>query len=282
MTARRVTRGWTDVHAGVALCATLAAVAGLLGGLESGPMRLMVLGVAVVCVVVGLYFDGFAGVVIGLLAGTAAVVVKRYAGVWNREQFLLATAIAAGFLVLGWSAGLVGTRLRELVRASEMPRAEVRPAFGSLGLLAEERARPRLDDEITRARAHKRALGVLIIHVRVTNPDLDAAARQAVRRALARLVESLLRHTDVPFALQPDEFGAILPETDQVRGWGVVGPLVEAAGRSTFTDRDSGTRRSIADCAELYAALTFLTDDIADADEMIARARSSVEEQVVA
>lgn len=94
------------------------------------------------------------------------------------------------------------------------------------------------------------------------------------------MVESLLRDTDVPFGVAPDEFGAILPETDSTRGWSVVGPIIDAAGRSTFTDRLSGQRRSVADCAEVCAGLAFLPEDtvdgrIVDAAALIEEARAA-------
>lgn len=277
-----VTRGWTDIHTGVALCFVLAAVAGTLGGLESGIVRVVVLAAALVCVVAGLFFDGFTGLVIGLAAAAGAVAVKRYAGVWNRDQFVLATAVAVCFLVLGWAAGLTGTRIREALRRTETSHSDVRPVFGSLGLLAEDRARSRIDDEIARARSHGRELGLLMIHVRITDSDLDEPARQAVRRAVARLVESLLRDTDVPFAVSPEEFGAILPETNSTGGWDVVGPIVDAAARSTFTDRVGQQRRNVAEVAEIYAGLAFATDRTTDADMLIDQAREAHGARVMA
>ncbi|MFW0787259.1 hypothetical protein AAFP35_22410 [Gordonia sp. CPCC 206044] len=279
--ARQVTRGWTELHTGVGLCLVLTITAGLLGGLESGPLRVLVPACAVVCLVIGMMADGFVGVVVGLIAAAAAVSAKRFVGVWNRDQFMLAVTIAVALLVLGWAAGMVGSRIRELVRGADTVETEAAPVFGSLGLLAVERARPRLDDEIARARVHRRPLALLMVNVRVTDDGLDETAQQSVRRAVARLVESLLRESDVPFALTADEFGAILPETDAVGAWSVVGPLVDAAGRSSFTDRATGGRRGVADCAEVTAGLAFLSESTADGDAMIAEARSMLGAQVI-
>ncbi|NLU83811.1 GGDEF domain-containing protein [Rhodococcus sp. HNM0569] len=281
---RQVTRGWTEIHTGVALCFALAVTAGLLGGTESGLMRVAVPALALVCLAAALFFDAFVGVVLGLAAAAGAVLLKRSLGVWDREQFSLAVATAACLLVLGWAAGFVGTRIRRTLRTADASGADARPVFGAMGLLAEDRARPRLDDEILRARAHRRSLGLMIVHVQVIDPNLDEPARQAVHRAIARLVESLLRDVDVPFALSPDEFGAILPETDAAQGWSVVGPLVDAAARSTFTDRAAGGRRSVSDCAEISAGLAFLSGEDSEtdgADAMIARARAARGAQVM-
>lgn len=269
------TPGWTDQHTGVALCVLLAAVGGLLAGLESGDFRLVVLGATVLCSVLALFFDGFIGIVIGLACAAATIVLKRHVGVWNSDEFMLAVAIAVQLTVLGWASGLVGSQIRRSVRTKNASDGAHGPAYGSLGLLTEQFARPRLEDEIARAREHGRSLGLLMIHLRITDDTLAPAARRSAARAVARLVESLLRGADVPFALSPLEFGAILPETDSRTGWSITGPLVDAASRATFTDRATQVRRSVADCAELHTGLVFLTDRVENAEALIAAARAA-------
>lgn len=273
--SKGTTLGWTEQHTGVALCAVLLCAGGLLAGLEAGTFRLVVVGLTVLCAVASLFFDGFVGLVIGLACAAAAVVLKRYIGVWNPEEFFLATTIAVCLVVLGWACGLVGTRIRRSSRASTTSGGAVGPAYGSLGLLTEESARQRLEDEIGRAREHGRSLGVLMIALRFTDDTLMPDAHRSAERAIARLVESLLRVTDVPFALSGNEFGAILPETDSAAGWSLVGPLMDAAGRATFTNRTSEGRSNIADCAELHAGLVFLTEQYTDVDALMTAARTA-------
>ncbi|WP_143153641.1 hypothetical protein [Rhodococcus rhodnii] len=284
----RVTWGWTDLHTGIALCVALAALAGTLGGAQSGGLRVVVLVAAVACVALASAFDGFAGVVVGLAAATGAVVAMRYLSEWGREMFVSAAATAACLVVLGWTSGVVGTRIRTRLRAADSADDALGPAFGSLGMLGEEWALPRLDDEIIRARGHHRDLALLLVRVHPTDPALDDAARSSLCRSVARLVESLSRDADVPFTLADSEFGAILPETSLAAAWGVAGPIVDAARRSTFTDRATGARRGVAECAEVRAGLVALSDHTVyiehtansetteDAAAMLRRARTAL------
>lgn len=152
------------------------------------------------------------------------------------------------------------------------------PAYGSLGLLTEDVALARLDDEIVRARRHRRPLTVVVMVVTITEPDLAPRARTAAVRAVARLVETLLRETDVPFALEDGELGAILPETDSASAWDVLGPVLDAATRAAFTVRDDDERRSLVDCAELHAGLAVLGEQHPDAESLVRVARAQARE----
>jgi GGDEF domain-containing protein len=100
-------------------------------------------------------------------------------------------------------------------------------------------------------------------------------ARDAAHRAVARLVETLLRDTDVPFALGPNELGAILPETSAAGAWDVVGPVLDAATRAAFTVRQQDERRSLVECAELSAGLAVMTDQLTDGRALLEIARES-------
>ncbi len=126
-----------------------------------------------------------------------------------------------------------------------------------------------------RARSHGRPLSVVVIRVTITDPALDANARNAAQRAVARLVESMLRDTDVPFASPPDEFGAILPETDGATAWEVLGPVLDAAARAAFTVREQDERRNLVDCAELHLGLATLGDQTSGGTALLEGARRS-------
>ncbi len=106
---------------------------------------------------------------------------------------------------------------------------------------------------------------------------LDAAARDSAKRSVARLLETLLRETDVPFALSPSELGAILPETSGTDAWDVVSPVLDAATHATFTVREQGERRSLAEVAEIRTGLASLTDRFYDASALLAAARTSAQ-----
>jgi hypothetical protein len=79
----------------------------------------------------------------------------------------------------------------------------------------------------------------------------------------------------VPFADPPDEYGAILPETDGATAWEVLGPVLDAAARAAFTVREQDERRNLVDCAELHVGLATLGDHTGDAATVLEAARRS-------
>ncbi len=137
----------------------------------------------------------------------------------------------------------------------------------------------RLEEEIIRARRHRRPLSLMVLAIRLTEPDLGEEAQQAARRSVARLVETLLRDTDVPFSLSADEVGAILPETPLDEAWELVGPLVDAITGATFTDRVRDERRNFADVADLEVGIVALPRDDIDAEGLLAAARRAAQDQ---
>jgi GGDEF domain-containing protein len=189
--------------------------------------------------------------------------------------FLGSVESTLGLVVVGGLVGMAGSRLRARGVVNDPGPA---PAYDSLGLQTAEVALSRLDEEIARARHHARPLTVVLIWTDITDQTLSEGARRRAHRTVARLVESLVRETDVPFAFATDEVGAILPETDADAAWQLVGPLMDAATRASFTVREEDQRRSLAGCAELHAGLVSLSDDRTSADELMAAARRSVRE----
>ncbi len=195
-----MTSGWTDAQRAAAPALVVAAVTGGLAARASSPYDVVGIAVAALTVLVALWVDAFGGIAAGL-AGAAAVIAARLLGdQWTAGDFPLALALTAALLVLGWLTGILGARLRGHTD-EEIPASVAAPAYGSLGLLPEDLARARLDEEIVRARRHRRPLTVVLLHTTITDVSLSAPARRAAQRTVARLVETLVPETAVPFAL---------------------------------------------------------------------------------
>jgi GGDEF domain-containing protein len=253
-------------------------VAALAGGVAvAEPGRYPLIGVAAVLgtALGALFLDAFGGLVVGVAFAAAMVLSRRLTDQWTTGTFRTALVLVISLLTLGWLVGMVATGLRGRRTAEPGEDGAVAPAYGSLGLLTEDVARARLDDEVARARSHHRPLAVVVIGVYITDDGLDPMARDAAHRAVARLVETLLRDTDVPFALGPNELGAILPETSAAGAWDVVGPVLDAATRAAFTVRQQDERRSLVECAELSAGLAVMTDQLTDGRALLEIARES-------
>jgi GGDEF domain-containing protein len=273
----RMTSGWTDRHVVVALAVIGAGVTGVLTRAEPEPFHLAVGAALAVTTVLALPLTPFGGMVVGLGAAAAVIAGKRWWRVWDQQWFLVSMATTVALVVVGGLVGMAGSHLRERGRPG---RPGPEPAYGSLGLLATDAALARLDEEIARARRHDRPLSVALLRTEITEPDLSASARTRAHRTVARLVESLLRDIDVPFAVEVAEVGAILPETDAEAAWELLGPLMDAASRASFTVREDNERRSLADCAELHAGLVSLSPEMGTADDLLAAVRRSVRDEV--
>lgn len=209
----------------------------------------------------------------GFCAAGVLIAARQLGGQWEEADFALALALTGALVSLGWLVGMIATSLGERA-AGPAPAAAA--AYGSLGLLPADLALARLDEEVARARRHRRPLTVVLLQTDITDDSLPPAARTAAWRTVSRLVESLVPETAVPFALAPDEVGAVLPEVDEAAAWELLGPVIDAAGRATFTVRELDQRRRLVDCAEVHAGLVPLSSSHPDADQMLAAVRQAV------
>ena len=267
--------GWTEQHVPIALALLVAALAGAVAVVEPGPYPLIGLAAVVATALGGLFLDAFGGLVLGVGAAAAMILGRRLTGRWTPESFETSLVLVLSLVTLGWLVGMVSAGVHGRQGADSGGDDAVTPAYGSLGLLTADVAAARLEEEVARARSHHRPLAVVVVHVRIIDRDLDPLAREAAHRAVARLLETLLRDTDVPFALSPDELGAILPETDAAAAWEVLGPVLDAATHAAFTVRAQDERRNLVDCVELTAGLAALADEPTDAGTLLAVAREA-------
>ncbi len=275
-TKAQLISGWTERHLRVGLALAVAVTAGAIATAEPAPFPIVSAVIVVATAAAALCFDGFGGIVVGIAGAAAAIAAKQWGGAWTERGFAVSLALTLALVTLGWLVGMVSSDLHGRL-AGSAPDDAKGAAYGSLGLLTTDMALARLDEEVLRARHHRRPLTVAVLRLSITDETLDAAARDSAERSAARLVETLLRDSDVPFAIGPDEFGAILPETNRAGAWGVLGPVLDAAGRAAFTVREAAERRNLADCAELHAGLVSLNDRFADADSLLEAARRSAQ-----
>ena len=270
----RVTTDWTEQHISAVGALLSVAITGGLAALGEGPYALWGVAALLLTVVGAMATDAFGGIVAGFVGAAVVITARQVGGAWTPADFALGLSLSFCLVVVGWATGVASVRMRPSLDVRALADAE--PAFGSLGLLPAPLALARLDEEVTCARRHGRPLTVVLVSAEVTDPTLPSAARSALHRTVARLVESLVPDTAVPFALTPDEVGAILPETDEPSAWELLGPVVDAAARASFTVRESDERRALADCAELHTGLVSLSDDSPDADRLLATLQDTV------
>jgi hypothetical protein len=267
--------GWTKQHARIGALVGLTVAGGALAMQERSPISIVVCAAVLGTVGAALFVDGFGGMVVGVAGAAIVIAVKEAAGAWTVDGFLVSLGTTVALVTSAWVAGMVSADLHGRTPRSSYDGEALSPAYGSLGLLDFDAAMARLEEEIARANAHHRPLSVAVVEVRLADEALDDTARGSAERAVARLMETLVRDTDVPFALRPHVLGVIMPESDRVMAWEVLGRVLDAATDAAFTVRERDERLKLGDCAELHAGIVALSRRISTAEQLIEMARRS-------
>lgn len=273
--AQRIS-AWTELHSTVAVTVVVICLALLVGLMEPPPYSFIVAGAIATTAVVALALDPLGGLVAGLAGAAAVIAAKQLSGAWTADTFWTSLAETTAFLVVGVVAGWLAVRLRRADTPATDATTTFGPAYGSLGLLPADVARARLEDEVDRSSRHRRPLTLLVVQSRLTDGSISSEGVEAAYRSVARLLESRLRATDVPFALTRDRLGAILVETDRAGAWQVAGPLLESVHDTRFTTRSDGRTHELADVLDLDIGIATLGTRVCSAAGMLDLAIASI------
>lgn len=270
----RVTTAWTDLHAPmIAIVVTLGSglwLAASVGGFPG--LVLVAIGAAVL--LPAIFGDLFLGVALGLLGAAAtlasfiafaATAVGAYAGA--------ALSIFASATLAGIIHERIQTGRRRAVTAAQQTARSAAP----LGMMSTEDAHARLDEEAERARLHRRPLCTAMVSIEITDETLSPQDVYRVHRAVARVLESELRPTDIPFVGEHGgEFGIILPESDQVSAADILASALLLARDATVVEETGDSRRKVHEVAEVAVALRTVTEDCVCPAQTIEETRSEV------
>lgn len=255
---RRMTSGWTDLHLPLVSAALVAGtISWSAAGLEglAGPG---VVAVVATVALLALLADAFFGIAVGLLGAAVTVfVVTSTQPHRSLAEAAVHAATAVLVLVLGALAGGIGDGIRRgRRRAGRIAAGAVAPVPGSLGLMSAADAHLRLEEEIVRARLHDRPLALAVVNVTLRE-EISAENARRARRAVARVLDTELRSTDIPFAVDSEgEFGVILVETPAETAGDVLESALILARDATFADRETGERRYVGDVAFVLLGVT--------------------------
>jgi GGDEF domain-containing protein len=254
----RLTPVWTRVHPRLfaALALPIGATA-LAAAVEPVPVAVALAVLVYVATLAGLMFDTFVATLVGVGLCALAIMVKRFFGTWTEAAF----ATSAGELLLivltAAAFGIAASGLRRMKQAATVKTGSG-TAFGSLGLLPPEIGELRLEAEVERAAKYNRPLSLLGVTTEELEGELTPAERDAVRRAAARLVDSMLRVTDVAYAHDAGQIVLVLPETRLQDAWLLMGRLSDAVDQATFTADEGRERKALREVARVHlAAATF-------------------------
>lgn len=268
-----MTSGWTSQHTQVAVLVAISASACLLGLLDTSDVAVWV-GVAVaVTAVASLATDAFGGFVVGLASTAALVAARRALGPWGPDAFWLTFGQTLALLAVGVAGGSAGVRLR--ARAEQGPSLLPAPVFGSLGLLDADVAMGRLEEEVERAREHRRPLTLVILETELVGDD--TGVDRGALRAVARIFEGRLRDGDVPFALGEDRLGAVLPESTAQSAWDRLGQIMDAVSDGRYSRRDEEGTTSLCDDVVIHVGVAELDAGTAGADDLLDVATAAID-----
>lgn len=266
-----LTSAWTERHTRVVVLVVAVTVAMTAAVLEEPPVTWWVAVAVVAAVVPSLVVDALGGAVAGFIVAALLIGVRRVAGSWGEDAFVLALVETAAIVAAGVAAGRVGVALRPTDDgpATTTTGPAVEPIFGSLGLLDADMGTLRLEEEVERAIDHGRPLTLAVLRIDVHDEALDAAGRTAAQRAVARLLESRVRDVDVPFALARDRLAVILPETDATAALVRVGAVLDGVSTGRFASRGEGTERALTDAVRLTVGTARLEGSTQTADALL-------------
>lgn len=250
----RLTPVWTSLHSLFVLAiAPVALGTAVISWAEDLWLALGIAMLFAATAAVGLAFDPFIGLVVGLAGASSVVLLKQIAGAWNPVTFVGSLGEVILLFLTGAVAGFVGSRLRGQALPGRTEDDDAGSPFaGSLGILPRHMGELRFEEEVDRARRYGRALSLLRINIDMhAGEDTRAqpAEAEAVMRAVARLVENLTRVTDIPFSCGSNSFAIIFPETAITGALTLASHLVDAILTATVATRADGGRRRIGEFA---------------------------------
>ncbi|MGI9180299.1 MAG: hypothetical protein ACR2H9_07365 [Longimicrobiaceae bacterium] len=277
----RLTPEWTEAHARLLPVLVTAAVGTAVAAWGDDLWLALAISVLFAATaVVGLTFEPFIALVVGLVGAACMILLEQLSGVWVRPAFAASALQTAFFIATGLLAGIAGNALRRIpIRAGEASASLEEPTiFYSLGLLRSDLGELRLEEEVERARLHHRPLAILRVVTDLREEaGLSPAEQGGLYRTVARLVGSMLRPTDVPFAYEECRLGAILPETHAAGALLVLSPIVDAVTHATFLVRSKGGGLCLHDYARVYFAFALFPEHGETAAELLEVTHAAVQ-----
>lgn len=251
----RLTPVWTRVHPRLVAALALPIIgAALAAAVERPAVAAAFAALFYAAAIAGLMLDTFVAILASIGIAALAVVMKRFFGAWTTESFVVSVAELLLLVATAAAFGVAASALRRVNRVAT-ERSPEDAAFGSLGLLGAELGELRLTAEVERAAKYNRPLSLLgVTTEELPESGLAAEHREAIHRTVARLIDSMLRVTDVAFASGPDRVVLVLPETRLQDAWLLMARISDAVNEATFVAGPPRERKPFSDYARVHLA----------------------------
>lgn len=173
-----------------------------------------------------------------LATGVGWVLLRQAVGVWE-PNLLLQSLAELGFLSLNVALAIQYSKVWQSLRAQLATLRELENVLvgdGGAGLFSAEVAMLRLKEEVDRALLFQRPIGLLLAEVTATTGDELPVPATQLFQAIARQLNSAAAVHDIPFRLEPNRFGIILPERDWQRLYADAEVIVSALKQASTLD----------------------------------------------
>ena len=149
------------------------------------------------------------------------IAVKRTMGGWAAGSLMYNLLEVVLLLSIAWIAGTYRERQARFWNAYAEDKLRLRLApleDSGVGLLLPAMGRLRLDEEEERAFHYQRPLSLLLLHLQTSSHQAwEPRDLQMVLKAVSAALKDAALETDIPFLVESNRMGLILPETDTAR-----------------------------------------------------------------
>ena len=153
-----------------------------------------------------------------LVAMFVWIAIKRSIGGWTAELLIPNLLEFTLLLSIAWIAGTFRDRQASFWNEYAEKELRLRPVQledQSIGLLVPSLGRLRLDEEEERAFRYHRPLSLLLLHLQTYSHHFwEPRDLQMVLKAVSAALKDAALDTDIPYLVESNRMGLILPETD--------------------------------------------------------------------
>jgi len=231
-----------------------------------------------------LFLGTLRGGAIALILLAIWITLKQSIGVWTSSHTLTNLVELIGLIVLFGLSGWYGNTLQSLLEAyhqNQLKLEQFNLEDKRIGLIKPSIGRLRLQEEEERSVRYKRPFSLILIMIQ-PGEDVVWGSEEEVSflRAVANTIKISSRRTDIPFLVDPNTIGLMLPETSMEGANRVVHNLIQNMLEAEYLNPLQGKKVRLQEHIQIrygFAAFLGLSHEAID---MLSAARSSLQKNM--
>ncbi len=225
------------------------------------------------------------GLLVWLLVMFVWIAAKRTIGGWTGETLLSNLLEMTLLLSLAWIAGTYRDRQVRFWNTYAENELRLRPVQleeAGIGLLLPSLGRLRLEEEEERAFRYQRPLALLLLHLQTSSHQAwEPRDLQMVLKSVSAAIKDAASETDIPFLVENNRMGLILPETDATEIQSVLDRLTNNLQNLRFV-KDTGESVPLTGRAQLRYGYAVYLGESPSRPDMMPAALASLEHSIKA